>query len=324
MPELPEVETIVRTLRPQVLGKTIQRVQVLLPKSVQAGIKRLPLLERAEITSVGRRAKLLLVGLGLATDNRSALTLEQERLQPEAQAGSPAANALPFQPPKPSADSSTLPEGMADADLLLVFHLKMTGSFFVHPAGADPLRHTRVIFDLGTDGRLFFDDTRTFGYCRIMLPRELPDWPFWAALGPEPLGMSARALAAHFAGAFADRRAAVKGLLLNQEIVAGIGNIYADESLFQAGIAPAARACDIERGRLEKLATALQGILRKSIEECGSSIRNYRDALGNAGAFQNSFAVYGRKGQTCARCGTPLEGATIAGRATVFCPRCQR
>jgi formamidopyrimidine-DNA glycosylase len=199
----------------------------------------------------------------------------------------------------------------------------MTGSFFVHPAGAAPLKHTRLMFDLGPDGSLFFDDTRTFGYCRLMRPSELLHWPFWAKLGPEPLGMPPGALAAHLAAAFAGRRSAVKSLLLNQEIVAGVGNIYADESLFQAGRAPTAKADDIPPARLEALAASLQAILRQSIKECGSSIRDYRDALGKAGAFQNSFAVYGRKGERCTRCGAPLAHARVAGRATVYCPKCQ-
>ena len=204
----------------------------------------------------------------------------------------------------------------------------MTGSFFVHPEGTPPLKHTRIIFDLQSGeipaGRLFFDDMRTFGFCRAMRPEDIGDWPFWAALGPEPLEGTPETLAGYLASAFKTRRGAIKAALLDQSVVAGVGNIYADESLFKAGIRPDARANDISDDGLFKLASAIQDILNLSIRECGSSIRDYKDANGNAGAFQNSFAVYGRKGQPCLICGRPLEGARIAGRGTVFCLYCQK
>lgn len=278
MPELPEVETIVRTLAPQVLGKHISAVTVVLPKCVQAGHALLPKLAGARITRLFRRAKLLL------------------------------AEAAPVAEPSP---------------LLLAFHLKMTGRFFVHPAGTPPLTHTRLIVDLDDGCRIFFDDARTFGYCRVMRPTELDAWPFWKKLGPEPLDCPASALAKHFGAVFLRRRASVKALLLDQTIVAGIGNIYADESLFQAKIRPDRPAENLNTGELELLAASLQEILRRSIKECGSSIRDYRDALGNAGAFQNSFAVYGRKNENCRSCGSALESCRTGGRSTVFCPGCQ-
>ena len=290
MPELPEVETIARTLSPQIVGRVVTAVTPLHPKVLQGGKDLLPRLEGKTgaglaISRVFRRAKLLLIAL------------------------SPA--ALPTASPPVE-------------ELILAFHLKMTGSFFVHPANTPPLKHTRLIVDLSDGSRLFFDDMRTFGYCRVMPPGRLPDWPFWAALGPEPLDMSPEALAAHLAEAFARRGTNVKAALLNQEVIAGIGNIYADESLFQAGIRPTAPASELNAERLLCLADALQRILRRSIQECGSSIRNYRDALGNAGAFQNTFAVYGRKGERCVRCDSPLVSARVAGRGTVYCPACQK
>lgn len=279
MPELPEVETIVRTLAPQIIGRRITAVTLLLGKSMQAGRPLLPALEGAVIRRAFRRAKLLLM--------------------------------------------ETVPPGCHEP-LLLAFHLKMTGRFFVHPPGTPPLKHTRIIFDLDDGGRLFFDDARTFGYCRVMRPGELEAWPFWRALGPEPLDGPPQDLARHFAAAFSRRRAAVKALLLDQSVVAGVGNIYADESLFRAGIRPERPASGLTRGELERLAASLQDILHLSIKECGSSIRDYRDAQGNAGAFQNSFAVYGRKGERCRVCDTPLDSCRIAGRATVCCPTCQK
>jgi formamidopyrimidine-DNA glycosylase len=278
MPELPEVETIARTLSPQILDRHILAVELLRRQTLQAGHQWLPFLPGARIRRVHRRAKLLLLDLDP-------------------------------------------PPGAPPSQLCLLFHLKMTGRFFVHPAGAAALKHTRLIFDLdGSPGaRLFFDDIRTFGYCRLTPPDALPDWPFWQSLGPEPLLTPAPVLARRFSA----QKAAVKAVLLNQTIVAGAGNIYADEALFQAGIHPAAKAFSLPLHKLESLARALQDILNRAIAECGSSIRDYLDALGNAGAFQNSFAVYGRKGQACVRCAAPLLHTRIAGRATVFCPRCQ-
>ncbi len=290
MPELPEVETIVSTLAPQIVGGLMENVEILLPRSVQAGAD---LLEKnvpgMRVKRVFRRAKLLV------------LELEQ----PGSGLG-----------------------GVGKSSLYLVFHLKMTGRFFVHPAGTAPLKHTRLIFNLlqaGANGRrpvrqrLFFDDMRTFGYCRAFYWPELAEWSFWAGLGPEPLETPSKDLAE----CFKKRGNSIKSALLDQRTVAGVGNIYADEALFMAKIHPAAKASSLPLEKLIELAEHLKAILLRSIAECGSSIRDYRDAHGNAGAFQNCFNVYGRKGQACVACGAELEGVKIAGRSTVFCPNCQ-
>ena len=129
--------------------------------------------------------------------------------------------------------------------------------------------------------------------------------------------MDADAFAARFAG----RRGKIKALLLDQTVLAGCGNIYADESLFRAGIRPDAQ--NVSADRLKLLHAALREVLLESIDACGSSIRDYRTARGDAGAFQNAFRVYGRSGEACVECGVPLESCRIAGRATVFCPNCQ-
>jgi formamidopyrimidine-DNA glycosylase len=282
MPELPEVETIARTLAPQVLGKRIASWEAPCPGVPETGAELLPLLRHMRITRVYRRAKILLMSLSGDEANGNA------------------------------------------GDLILAFHFKMTGSLFVHPEGARPLKHTRLILDLDGAGRLFFDDIRKFGYCRVMRPDELQDWPFYASLGPEPLELSPEALAAHLAARFGKRGVSIKAALLDQKIIAGIGNIYADEALFRAGLAPRRPAGSVCGDSLLVLATALREILLRSIQECGSSVRNYRDALGNAGAFQNTFHVYGRKGERCLVCGRPLRADRVAGRGTVYCPRCQK
>lgn len=345
MPELPEVETIVRTLGPQIREKHIRSAEVLLPKALQHGAERLPLLTGAKIEEISRRAKLLLISVrpkaSLQVEDFASSAGKTALLAQEANVcGSQSENTGPVDAdtgqktslettperaavPMHRETASGPPVFPAGTGLLLAFHLKMTGRFFVHPPGTSPLKHTRLIFDLEDGKRLFFDDTRTFGYCRIMSPHELALWPFWAGLGPEPLGISPKELASHFLHSFTRRRCPVKNALLDQSVVAGVGNIYADESLFLAGILPTARTDSIPEPRLLNLAKALQSVLQQSIEECGSSIRDYRDALGNAGAFQNSFAVYGRKNEPCRTCGNPLQSCRLAGRATVYCPVCQ-
>lgn len=280
MPELPEVETIARTLRPQVEGRVIRAVRVLLPKTLAAGADLLPGVLPARIYAVRRRAKLLLMDV--------------------------------------AADGAGLPSHLA------AFHLKMTGRLFVHGAEAEPHKHTRMVFDLAPEAgvpgaRLFFDDVRTFGYCRIMRPEDLQEWPFWTKLGPEPLDMTP----AEFSRILDGRKGAIKALLLDQTAVAGIGNIYADEACFRSGIHPATPAMRIPEEKRVALCGRIQDVLNESIAECGSSIRDYRDANGDAGAFQNMFRVYGRAGLPCVTCGTELKKAVIAARTTVFCPHCQ-
>ena len=290
MPELPEVETVVRTLAPQVTGKVIHNAHILLAKSLQCPtVQPASALQHATIERVFRRAKLVM--------------LQCRALHPL----HPATNAQFF----------------------MAFHLKMTGRFFVHPGSTAPLKHTRLIFDLAEAGkthqtdtphRLFFDDMRTFGYCRVMLPHELEAWDFWQKLGPEPLETPAKSLAQRLRA----KRGSIKSVLLDQTVVAGIGNIYADEALFQAGIVPTAAASSLSMPRLTRLAQAVQNVLQRSIEECGSSIRDYRDANGDAGSFQNNFFVYGRKGALCRVCNTPLDCSKVAGRTTIWCRSCQK
>ncbi len=293
MPELPEVETIARTLAPSIVGRYISAAEVLWEKSLQGATECLrpgpgSILGR-RIVAVSRRAKALLLHLE----------------SPGGQNGE-------------------------DDPHLLAFHLKMTGQVMVHPSAEAAHKHTRLIFDLNEAdgktpaGRLFFDDTRKFGYCRILTPAGLNAWSFWQNLGPEPLEIDATAFRRCFLDARGKPRSGkIKALLLDQSVIAGIGNIYADEALFRAGIAPLAAATSLAPQDFTRLYHAVREVLLESIAACGSSIRDYRDANGNVGAFQNTFRVYGRKGQACVTCATTLDGARVAGRATVFCPKCQ-
>lgn len=205
----------------------------------------------------------------------------------------------------------------------LIAHLRMTGRILTLPANAELGRHTRCIFELrtaaGKKGQLFFDDTRAFGQLLAATPEILQKWPFWRDLGPEPLEMDAAELAPRLKGS-----RPLKTALMDQKVIAGIGNIYADESLFRAGLLPTRESGSLNAAEVETLLAAIQAILKQSISQCGSSIRDYRDADGNAGAFQNTFRVYGRGGKNCKNCGAPLRKIRLAGRATVFCGNCQR
>ena len=323
MPELPEVETIARTLRPHVQGCVITNAQVLRATSQHPLSLPLEHLRGCRITEVGRRGKLLLLTLDAAQAENVAV--------------------------------------QGCKDLRLAVHLRMTGRLMTYAPETAPGPHTRCVFDLDIpvsqvgahkdsegarvghdpiasgqnaqdqakdlapdvhDGprRLFFDDVRAFGLVLAGTPDIFDRWPFWSELGPEPLGLTPK----NFAKSLSGRKSAIKAVLLDQKILAGVGNIYADESLFAAGIDPRRKAAELTRDQMDRLLKALQDVLLLSISQCGSSIRDYKDANGNAGAFQNTFAVYGRGGQSCKTCGRPLEKARVAGRGTVYCSQCQR
>lgn len=204
---------------------------------------------------------------------------------------------------------------------ILAVHLRMTGRLLALAQG-QPIpdeRHARVVLELADGGRLVFLDVRRFGRCLAFGPGRIEEWGFYASLGPEPLGLDADG----FAARLAQSPGRIKPLLLDQTVIAGIGNIYADESLFRAGIRPQARASTLSRARLRRLHQSLVQVLVEAIAANGSSIRDYRDSLGQAGSFQKSFRVYGRAGLPCPNCGKKLKKSTLSGRTTTFCNTCQ-
>ena len=213
----------------------------------------------------------------------------------------------------------------------LAVHLKMTGQLVVRNPGADglqpargaqvelPDRSTRVVFDLDDGARLFFNDQRKFGWIRAV-PREVADE--WAcAYGPEPMDEDAwprfRALVRRHP------KTTIKAVLLDQRVVAGIGNIYADEALWGAGVHPASRVGALSDRALHAVLDEAAAVMEMSIELGGSTDRNYVDAEGRRGAYLDFARVFRREGQPCCRCGTTIVKTRVAGRGTHLCPKCQ-
>ena len=203
----------------------------------------------------------------------------------------------------------------------LLVHLRMTGGLFhtsAGPLGADPYRRAVVRLDDGSD--VAYRDVRRFGTWNLLEPGELDDY-LRARIGPEPLGsgFSAHVLRTGFAG----RRASVKAALLDQRVAAGVGNIYADEALWRARVHPLRPAAGLAPEEITRLHRALRKALRLGIARQGATLRDYAGPSGEPGRMQEEFKVYGREGEPCERCGTPIEKTRVAGRGTWYCPSCQ-
>ena len=200
----------------------------------------------------------------------------------------------------------------------MIFHLGMSGRWRVDPA--ELLKHDHLILETPTQ-RLALNDARRFGSVDLVPTASLADFPAFKTLGPEPLGPGLTAGYLHTA--LAGRIASIKLMLLDQRIVAGLGNIYVCEALFLAGIAPKHPAGTLSRARLDRLVPAIRSVLLAAIEAGGSSLREYVRPDGELGYFSKQFAVYGREGQPCA-CGGAVARYAEGGRSTFWCPKCQR
>ena len=272
MPELPEVETVVRGLRPVLVGRRFARVTLHrdgLRKPFPAGLGQR--LTGARVTGIGRRAKFGLI----ATDRGDTL----------------------------------------------VFHLGMTGRMRIDPP-PEHAKHDHVVFTLDDGHTLTFNDARRFGSLDIVPTVGLADYPPLAALGPEPLGPDLTS--AYLKAKFAGRIAPIKPLLLDQRLIAGLGNIYACEALYIAGIDPRRAAGTVSSAKLAKLIPAIHATLNASIAAGGSSLRDYVLPDGTLGHYHSQFLVYGREGEACADGKGAVERIVQAGRSTFFCPRRQR
>lgn len=273
MPELPEVETVVRDLRPRLVGRKIRAVKVgihSLRRNWQPHWSQS--VQGQRIETVDRRGKWILIKL--------------RRNQH------------------------------------LVLHLGMTGQLRVLPADEPAANHTHLIFALD-QGRqeLRFRDIRRFGSATLFEGQSQLDQFFLeSALGPEPFDLDAHYWRERLAGT----SRCLKAVLLDQTVIAGVGNIYADEALFEARLHPARIGRSLNTTQSTRLRRAIETVLRKAIEKRGSTIRNYVGGSGIGGQFQREFRVYGQTGKPCPRCHGPIECIRLAGRSTHFCPRCQQ
>jgi formamidopyrimidine-DNA glycosylase len=206
-----------------------------------------------------------------------------------------------------------------DRDTTLVFHLGMSGRWRIEPDALE--KHDHLVIETGAGQVLALNDARRFGSVDLVDTAALDSWPAFAALGPEPLGETFTV--GHLYAACKGRATPIKPLLLDQRVVAGLGNIYVCEALHRAGIGPARPAGRVSRKALDKLVPAIKQVLAESIEAGGSTIRDYAQPNGELGYFAASWRVYGREGDSC-DCGGSVQRFVQGGRSSFWCPRCQK
>ncbi len=270
MPELPEVETVVRVLRPQLIGRTITAFRCQWPRHIdRPDLKEFhqQIIGR-QIQNVSRRGKFILISL--------------------------------------------------DRQTVLIIHLRMSGHLAIVNRSLPGDKHVHTIFELDNGQELRFRDTRKFG--RVYLVNDKQE--VLGNLGPEPLGSTFTAEV--LKEIIADRKRILKPFLLDQTMIAGIGNIYADEALFHAHLLPTRRTDSLTSAEISALHTAIQVVLRQGIAREGASISTYIKPDGEKGDMQNAVQVFRRTGQTCYRCGHTIERIIVGGRSTHFCPGCQK
>lgn len=271
MPELPEVECVVRGLRDRIVGQTIERATIHLDRIVRGSpLDLAEHLPGRTFQQVGRRGKLIIIGLG--------------------------------------------------GGLSLLIHLRMTGQLLWLPPDAPLEKHTHLIFHLRGGRHLRYRDQRQFGWLQLVESSRLTEHAQIARLGPEPLEIGAD----EFVRRLRTHRRQIKPLLMDQTFLAGLGNIYSDESLFRARIHPLRRASRVSTVKLNRLHGAVRDVLREAIGCSGSTINQFRGTDGEIGQFQDHFQVYDRQSQPCPRCGRPIAKIRVGGRGTHICPHCQR
>ena len=283
MPELPEVETVARGLRRTILGRRILSVRLGKTDFIDDPAALEQHLPGRRIEAVDRYGKFMLLRLSPVRSDSAAT---------------------------PSANGDGSPAA-------LLVHLGMTGQIGSLPAAQPHAKHTHVFMALDDSRELRYTDPRRFGRLayldQALLEKELPRF------GADPLEISV----ADFIPQLRTRRARIKALLLNQGFLRGVGNIYADESLWRAKVHPARLASSLRARQAASLHRALQQVLRKAIAMHGSSISDFLDADGEPGWYQGQHRAYGREGKRCYRCGAKIRRMIVAGRSSYFCPRCQ-
>ncbi|WP_366924529.1 DNA-formamidopyrimidine glycosylase [Metallumcola ferriviriculae] len=273
MPELPEVETVRRSLEPRLLGRSIKQAYIYLPRIIKKPDAEsfTRLLAGRTVETVDRRGKYLLIRLA--------------------------------------------------GDYTWVVHLRMTGQL-VYSEIKSEHKHLRLTFELDDGNWLNFIDMRTFGSMYLLSDDRLDEINGLKTMGPEPLEDDF--IMADFYQRLQGSSRAVKNLLLDQTVVAGLGNIYVDEALFLAGIHPSRGGSSLTEEEAAKLFQAIKEVLQKGIENRGTTFRDYVDGAGAKGKNQHTLNVYGRGGESCSLCGTKLVKFRLGGRGTVFCPDCQK
>jgi formamidopyrimidine-DNA glycosylase len=308
MPELPEVETIARGLARRVSGDVIESVWLgQKPEPLKSPAREIAAaLEHTCIVTVRRMGKHIVFDLeqnSLAPPLRSAKGRKLKRTPKGSRIG-----------PTSSSSRAEADEGVRPPRVQWIVHLGMTGRLQVCEPQAEILKHTHAILKLVSGRELRFVDPRRFGRLSVAIAGDFD------AGGIEPL----EADLDRFLVLFRGRKTPIKSALLNQKLLRGVGNIYADESLFRAGIRPRRRASTITRDQLAGLLASVKEVLREAIALGGSSISDYVDADGEEGFFQLQHRVYGREGEPCLVCKTPVKRVVIAGRSSHYCPRCQK
>ena len=301
MPELPEVEHVVRALRRVIIGRRIVATEVGLPKLI-APTSRCEFnrkLKGSTIIGVSRHGKFILIELSkeVALPNgRASDTPGEEACQKPARAQA----------------------------LVLAVHLRMTGKFLYLDADEEAPKHSHAIFYLDNERRLVFRDQRQFGVMKLISRSRLDKMKGIAKLAPEPF--SDDFSVAYLKGIFARSRRSLKTLLLDQTKVLGLGNIYAAEALFRAGVNPFKLATTLSLRRVERLHQAIRDVLSDAIADSSTSRVNleYPNGFSYGEAFERFWQVYEREGEPCVKCCTRIRRITHGGRSTYWCPRCQR
>lgn len=310
MPELPEVETIARGLAKRVTGDVIDSVWIgSKPEPLKSSARSIVgLLEGARIERVHRAGKHIVIDLSRSAFVQAAPLRRRGRIQRGRGTGT-------------KRRASTALRAQNDGGHWIV-HLGMTGRLLIAAPEAEIARHTHLIAKLASGRELRFVDPRRFGRLSV-IPKKDQNGNLSVSevfAGAEPLEIEF----GKFAALFCKRNTPIKSALLNQRLLRGVGNIYADESLFRAGIRPRRRARSLTQAELQRLHAALQRVLREAIAAGGSSVSDYVDASGDEGFFQLQHRVYGREGEPCMVCKTSIKRVVIAGRSSHYCAKCQK
>ena len=306
MPELPEVETTARGLQKRVAGDTIEFVWI----GNKTNFLKSPAEEVVRTLTGATIERVRRVGKHLVIDLHTNETPAKSKRSHARKTGS----AKTRTQKSVSANSTAVSVAAENSQAQWIIHLGMTGRVLVCDPADPPAKHTHLVAELASGRQLRFVDPRRFGRVQVAAGSA------FQAPGSEPIGSDR----GEFATLFHRSKAPIKSALLNQKLLSGVGNIYADESLFRAGLRPRRRANSLTRAELARLYDALQEVLAEAILAGGSSISDYVDSSGEAGYFQLQHRVYGREGEPCLVCKTPIKRIVIGGRSSHYCPKCQK